>query len=336
MNFRLKRFEFSQLSCIEHQKEFEKLFNQGVFDIDDVLYQCWLLLKIDANGSEEEVFQHILKSRTPTNLQKKVRKRKKVEPDGANKYDPLSSAWTQIYLERGLGEETDNSNNKYRKRTTSKRGCRGGGAATVISRPSSSSSTVPSTSGLFPETSTPAVPPAGSEFIHPSLSGPATTLMLTQSNVAADIVELSNMGNVIGDKEVCLVEPERHGGGQGQSEGGCGGRDGLEGQGGRIGPGGHGGPGGDDDKDRRGGGRGRGRGRPGGRGGSGSRGGKHEFDRKSRTGIKHEEKIKGSEKGNWGNFENDVKVEQPTEENLKVQPTRIQPKRIKGNNLKMK
>lgn len=74
---------------------------------------------------------------------------------------------------------------------------------------------------------------------------------------------------------------------------------------------------GDDDGERRGGGRGRGRGGPGGdrggrgRGGPGGRGGKREFDRKSgdsRTGIKPEEKRGGSGKGNWGNFEDDVKV----------------------------
>jgi len=77
---------------------------------------------------------------------------------------------------------------------------------------------------------------------------------------------------------------------------------------------------GDDDGERRGGGRGRGRGgdrggrggERGGRGGPGGRGGKREFDRKSgdsRTGIKPEEKRGGSGKGNWGNFEDDVKAE---------------------------
>merc|ERR1719225_655152 len=60
---------------------------------------------------------------------------------------------------------------------------------------------------------------------------------------------------------------------------------------------------------------GRGRGGPGGgggrgRGGPGGRGGKREFDRKSgdtRTGIKAEDKRGGGGKGNWGNFEDDVK-----------------------------
>ena len=75
----------------------------------------------------------------------------------------------------------------------------------------------------------------------------------------------------------------------------------------------------DDDGERRGGmgrGGGRGRGGPGagggrGRGGPGGRGGKREFDRKSgdsRTGIKAEDKRGGGGKGNWGNFEDDVKV----------------------------
>jgi len=85
---------------------------------------------------------------------------------------------------------------------------------------------------------------------------------------------------------------------------------------------------GDDDGERRGGGRGRGRGGPGGdrggrgRGGPGGRGGKREFDRKSgdsRTGIKPEEKRGGSGKGNWGNFEDDVKADGDETNNTSVE-----------------
>jgi len=90
----------------------------------------------------------------------------------------------------------------------------------------------------------------------------------------------------------------------------------------------------DDDGERRGGmgrGGGRGRGGPGagrGRGGpagAGGRGGKREFDRKSgdtRTGIKAEEKRGGSGKGNWGNFEDDVKAEgdEPTNTSVEEAP----------------
>lgn len=331
---------------MEHQKEFEKLYNQGVYDIDDVLYQCWLLLKIDANGTEEEVFQHILKSRTPSNIQKKVRKRKKVEPEGANKYDPLSAAWTRIYHDRGLGEETDDTN---RKKITAKRGGRGSRGRDVAT-PLSSSSTVPSTSGLFSETSTPAVSPARSELNHPCLSGPNTTLMLTQNNKAPEIVELINIRNPIAKNETesdqfsspdpgkfCLGEDDSEH--LGEDDGERHGRGRRRDRGGRGGPGGHGG----DDGERRGGGRSRGR-----RGGPGGRGGKREFVRKSvdsssRTSIKPKE----SRGGNTGNFEDDVKVkvtvefqaegdrtcdtktDQPTIDNVKVKPTRIQPKRIK-------
>jgi len=85
----------------------------------------------------------------------------------------------------------------------------------------------------------------------------------------------------------------------------------------------------DDDGERRGGVRGRGRGGPGGargRGGPGGRGGKREFDRKSgdtRTGIKAEDKRGGGGKGNWGNFEDDVKQadgEEPTNTSVEETP----------------
>merc|ERR1719336_150095 len=68
-----------------------------------------------------------------------------------------------------------------------------------------------------------------------------------------------------------------------------------------------------------------GRGAPrggGGPGGAGGRGGKREFDRKSgdtRTGIKAEEKRGGSGKGNWGNFEDDVKAEGDEATNTSVE-----------------
>ena len=50
--------------------------------------------------------------------------------------------------------------------------------------------------------------------------------------------------------------------------------------------------------------------------------GKREFDRKSgdtRTGIKAEEKRGGSGKGNWGNFEDDVKAEGDEPTNTSVE-----------------
>ena len=113
------------LSCEEHHKEFEDLFSKGVHDIDDALYKAWLHLKRDAIGTEEEAFMNVIEKRTPSNLPKKVKKRQRVEPDGADKYDPLSKAWTDIYLSRGQGEETDDSNKKnssLRKPTPAKRG----------------------------------------------------------------------------------------------------------------------------------------------------------------------------------------------------------------------
>ena len=71
---------------------------------------------------------------------------------------------------------------------------------------------------------------------------------------------------------------------------------------------------------------GRGRGGPG-----GQRGGKREFDRKSgdvRTGIKPEEKRGGSGKGNWGNFEDDVKADgdEPANTSVEEAPQDGEPK----------
>ena len=100
------------LSCEEHQKEFEDQFSKGIYHIDNALYKAWLPLKWDACGTEEEAFQNIIQKRTPSNIPKKLRKRRIVEPEGADKYDPLSEAWRDIYLSRGQGEETDDSNKK--------------------------------------------------------------------------------------------------------------------------------------------------------------------------------------------------------------------------------
>ena len=72
------------LSCEEHHKEFEDLFSKGVHDIDNALYKAWLHLKRDAIGTEEEAFMNVIEKRTPSNILKKVKKRHRVEPDGAD------------------------------------------------------------------------------------------------------------------------------------------------------------------------------------------------------------------------------------------------------------
>ena len=148
---RLKTFEFSMLSCEEHQKEFEDLFSKGLYDIDDALYKAWLHLKRDANGTEEEAFRSCLEERTPRDIPKSIRKRRRVEPEGPDKYDPLSQAWTDIYISRGQGEETDDSNKKnvsLNKPTPAKRGRRpGGGRKPATSR---SSSEAPTSFSSFP------------------------------------------------------------------------------------------------------------------------------------------------------------------------------------------
>ena len=144
------------LSCEEHRKEFEDLFSKEVYDIDNALYKAWLPLKWDACGTEEEAFINIIEKRTPSNIPKKLRKRKVVEPPGADKYDPLSQAWTDIYISKGQGEETDDSNGKnvsLSKPTPSKRGRKPGGMRKPASSRSSSvapiSSPISNLSSLF-------------------------------------------------------------------------------------------------------------------------------------------------------------------------------------------
>ena len=142
------------LSCEEHHKEFEDLFSKGVHDIDNALYKAWLHLKRDAIGTEEEAFMNVIEKRTPSNILKKVKKRQRVEPDGADKYDPLSKAWTDIYLSRGQGEETDDSNKKnssLSKPTPAKRLKRGTGPGRRKTAPSSSSTVAVAPISSFPD-----------------------------------------------------------------------------------------------------------------------------------------------------------------------------------------
>ena len=140
------------LSCEEHRKEFEDLFSKEVYDIDNALYKAWLPLKWDACGTEEEAFINIIEKRTPCNIPKRARKRKIVEPAGADKYDPLSQAWTDIYISKGQGEETDDSNRRnvsLSKPTPAKRGRKPGGMRKpASSRSSSRSSSVAPISSL--------------------------------------------------------------------------------------------------------------------------------------------------------------------------------------------
>ena len=135
--------------------EFENLFSKGVYDIDNALFKAWLPLKRDACGTEEEAFLNIIEKRTPNNIPKRVRKRRIVEPEGPDKYDPLSQAWTNIYLSKGQGEETDDSNKKnvsLSKPTPAKRGRKPGAARKPATSRSSSAapfSSLPNLSSLI-------------------------------------------------------------------------------------------------------------------------------------------------------------------------------------------
>ena len=97
--FRFERFQTIMIDSAEQIRKYEELFKKKNFKVDDILYQAWLLFKWDSIGTQQEAFNHVLKKRKPANLQAK-KKREKVAPPGAAKYNMNDLSWNPIFAER--------------------------------------------------------------------------------------------------------------------------------------------------------------------------------------------------------------------------------------------
>lgn len=119
----LNLFETVNIRNDDQLKEFQSLFENGNYNVDNGLFQSWLPLKLKALGNEREAFQFLLKCRQPKAMEKRKKKRKKTEPEGPDKYDLTSQTWNDIWRAHGQtvdpvrANNTSSSNNNNNKRT---------------------------------------------------------------------------------------------------------------------------------------------------------------------------------------------------------------------------
>ena len=69
---------------------FEQWYRDNKYDVDNDLYQAWLIFKRSAAGTPKEALNHVLQSRIPKKVPKSRKKRKTDQPDGINRNIPLS------------------------------------------------------------------------------------------------------------------------------------------------------------------------------------------------------------------------------------------------------
>ena len=78
---------------------FEDLYSKNLLHCPNTEFQCWLLLKKQAVGTEAEALERVISSRQPKNVPKKKTTRKMDLPTGGDRYDPLSKGF-DAYFER--------------------------------------------------------------------------------------------------------------------------------------------------------------------------------------------------------------------------------------------
>lgn len=139
--FRFEKFEITMVNSAEQIRKYEELFKKKDFKVADILYQAWLMFKLDSIGSEQEAFNLVLKKKKPANLQPK-KKRVKVAPEGSAKYHMNDPKWIPIFEDRMEKEARTkkNSNNNSSKQGRS----RSDALSTVTSGVVESNSSVPS------------------------------------------------------------------------------------------------------------------------------------------------------------------------------------------------
>ena len=80
--------------------EFEKVFSQNKLNIQEPIFQSWLVLKLASIPSESEALTSILESHTAKNISKRKKPRKENLPIGPARYDPASQEWVSILEEQ--------------------------------------------------------------------------------------------------------------------------------------------------------------------------------------------------------------------------------------------
>ena len=100
LSLRQKKKQLDRIEAFlddRHQDMFDELFAKRNFDFPHAEYQSWLVLKLQAVGTEDEALQRVLSSRIPQNLQKKKSTRTSDMPTGDARYAPQSGPFYDYY-----------------------------------------------------------------------------------------------------------------------------------------------------------------------------------------------------------------------------------------------
>ena len=95
----LQKFEFLLLSE-ETAEEFNQLFTDRKLDIQEPLFQSWLILKNASLPTEAQALDKVLGDHTASNVPKNKTNRKRNLPIGPARYDPSSPEWEEILQEQ--------------------------------------------------------------------------------------------------------------------------------------------------------------------------------------------------------------------------------------------
>ena len=76
---------------------FEDIYSKNLLHCPNTEFQCWLLLKQQAVGTEDEALERVISSRQPKNVPKKKTSRKLDLPSGWDRYDPLSKGYEEYF-----------------------------------------------------------------------------------------------------------------------------------------------------------------------------------------------------------------------------------------------
>ena len=95
----MQKFEFLLLSE-ETAEEFNQLFTDRKLDIQEPLFQSWLILKNASLPTEAQALDKVLGDHTASNVPKNKTNRKRNLPIGPARYDPSSPEWEEILQEQ--------------------------------------------------------------------------------------------------------------------------------------------------------------------------------------------------------------------------------------------
>ena len=76
---------------------FEDIYSKNLLHCPNTEFQCWLLMKQQAVGTEDEALERVISSRQPKNVPKKKTSRKLDLPSGGDRYDPLSKGYEEYF-----------------------------------------------------------------------------------------------------------------------------------------------------------------------------------------------------------------------------------------------